>query len=147
MQTLAYEPGERRRDLDRSAVMRLVVVGAVGWALAALFIRYANGAGLFRGATEAGIFALCFPIAWGTALLLRVGGRLQRDQLVVAMSIVLMTALFLDGGRLDHGTLDLRHHARRSAARSGLAVIRSWRVSCRRFFGSATALKPMSFCA
>ena len=97
MQDLAYDPGEARRGFDRSAVMRLVIVGAAGWALAALFIRYANGAGWFSGVAQAGMFGLCFPVAWGTALLLRVGGRLQRDQLVAAMSIGLMTALFLDG--------------------------------------------------
>ncbi|MGU3591969.1 hypothetical protein ACLBYF_22835 [Methylobacterium brachiatum] len=44
-----------------------------------------------------GLFGLSFPIAWCAALLLRTRGRLQRDQLVAAMSISLMTALFLDG--------------------------------------------------
>jgi hypothetical protein len=83
--------------LAAAAWARLAVVGAVGWALAALFIRYANGAGLFHGRAEVVVFALCLPIAWGTARLLRSGGRIRRTQTVAAMSIALMTALFLDG--------------------------------------------------
>lgn len=97
MRTLTYEPAETPSALDRAALTRLVVVGAVGWALAALFIRLANGAGWFEGMAKVGMFALCFPIAWVTALLLRAAGRLRREQIVPAMSIGLMTALFLDG--------------------------------------------------
>jgi hypothetical protein len=97
MTALTNEAGGQSRTLGGTAVTRMVVAGALGWALAALFIRYANGARLFAGAAELGLFALCFPVAWGTALLLRAGGRLRREQIVPAMSVGVITALFLDG--------------------------------------------------
>ncbi len=78
-------------------VIRMVITGVVGWVLAALFIRGANAAGLFQGATEILLFALCFPIAWGTARLLRRRGTLARRQMVPGMAIALIAALFLDG--------------------------------------------------
>jgi hypothetical protein len=78
-------------------VIRLAVIGAVGWAMAALFIRWANRAGLFQGAPELGLFALCLPIAWATARLLRRSGRVPTGQIVPAMAIALIAALFLDG--------------------------------------------------
>lgn len=97
MQTLTYAADEAGRALDRGAVIRLILVGAIGWALAASFIRFAHGAGLFTGAAEPVLFGLCFPLAWGTAVLLRTSGRLRRDHVVPAMSIGLIPALFLDG--------------------------------------------------
>jgi hypothetical protein len=75
----------------------MAVAGVVGWALAALFIRVANGAGLFHGAPEGVLFALCIPIAWATARALRCRGGLPSDQLVPCMAIGLIAALFLDG--------------------------------------------------
>jgi hypothetical protein len=81
-------------------IVRMAVVGVVGWALAALFIRFANQNGLFQGAAEIVLFALCFPVAWGTARAMRRSGRLAPDQLVPGMAIALIAALFLDGTAL-----------------------------------------------
>jgi hypothetical protein len=75
----------------------MVVIGVIGWALAVLFIRYANGAGLFQGPAEFVLFALCFPVAWSAARGLRWSGRLPPDQMVPGMAIGLIAALFLDG--------------------------------------------------
>ncbi len=97
MKAFAYDAGTKPGALGLPAIMRLVAAGVVGWVLAALFIRYANGARLFEGAAEPVLFALCFPIAWGTVLLLRVSDRVRPEQMVSAMSVALMPALFLDG--------------------------------------------------
>ena len=86
---------EGRRDVG--CVIRMAVIGVVGWALAALFIRYANREGLFHGAAEIVLFALCFPVAWITARYVRWSGRLSPEQIVPAMAISLIAALFLDG--------------------------------------------------
>ncbi len=78
-------------------VVRMTVIGVIGWALAVVFIRTANQAGLFHGAPEIALFALCFPIAWGAARMLRWRGTLPPEHMVPGMAIALIAALFLDG--------------------------------------------------
>jgi len=95
----------------RGGAARMVVVGVVGWALAALFIRYANSAGLFKGVTEIALFGLNLPVAWVSARALRRGGGLSPNRIVPAMAICLIAALFLDGVALTaapwiYGTTD-----------------------------------------
>ncbi len=97
MSTFINEAQTAPTRLRGAFAIRMALAGVAGWALAALFIRYANRTGLFQGAPEAGLFALCFPIAWATARLLRRRGRVPPDQIVPGMAIGLVAALFLDG--------------------------------------------------
>lgn len=97
MSTLSDTASRAAGGLQTGGVARMAVIGVIGWALGALFIRYANAAGWFEGTAEIVLFALCFPIAWGTARVLRRRGGLPPEHIVPAMAIALIAALFLDG--------------------------------------------------
>jgi hypothetical protein len=75
-----------------------VVLGALGWLIGVLFIRFAGATFFIEGSLWlVGLYLLTIPVAWLTIKGIALAGKLSGVKILMAVVIVCITATILDG--------------------------------------------------
>jgi hypothetical protein len=100
--TYSAAPADRaaavsRGDLTLGRTVILAAIGAVLWFMAAMFIRFVGPLGAFHGIWVPILYALAAPVLAPAILLGPRAAGLPRERVLTSVSVMSVTALFLDG--------------------------------------------------
>lgn len=89
--------GPTYASLRTGQLTNLVIFGAIGWFAAAMLARTIGPMGAFDGINMVILYGLIVPGTIPIVLVVRKFAGLKRHQMFVGMSVLTMSALFLDG--------------------------------------------------
>lgn len=86
------------RAFTQRQIVTMVVVGVIGWYIAATCIRLGEGTALFaRGPAHVALFAAAIPVGWFTAWACARLGSLRKGQIVLGATLASAAAMVCDG--------------------------------------------------